>query len=311
MGILGLGGLWWNARRPVVAIGAACIAMTLLPACGTKRQVGICADLDIASEKGDADALVATGDAAWEQRKDEAQLRAAIAAWDKALRIDPKRTDVRVKISRARYFLADGYVRADEEKEEEMLALFDQGVRDADTAMAQISSGYREGICSEKPFAEAITKADKAAVPAMYWYASNLGKWGLAKGIFTILKYKDNIKAMMDRIVELDDSFFYHAPYRYFGAYYTKVPFPGGDMAKSKENFEKSIAGSPQYLATKVLMAEQYCTKAKDRATFKRLLEEVLAFDLTTAPELAPENTIEQKKAKDLLDDIDTYFGEE
>lgn len=287
-----------------------CALAIALAGCGTKRQVGICGDIDVPTAQGDASALVAAGDAAWAERRDEGRLRAAVAAWERALTMDPKNTDVRVKLSRGRYLLADGYVRTDEEKEAEMLGLFDQGIKDAEVAIAQLSSSYRADICAEKPFTEAITKADKAAVPAMYWYASNLGKWGLAKGIMTILKYKDNIKAMMDRITELDPTYFYHAPSRYFGAYYTKVPFPSGDMPKSKEYFEKSIAGSPQYLATKVLMAEQYCTRVKDKALFKSLLDNVLAFDLATAPELIPENTIEQRKARELLEDIDTFFGE-
>ncbi len=288
----------------------ALAGVTVLPGCGTKRQTGICGDLAVASESGDADALVAAGDAAWELRRERAKLDEAIAAWSKALRIDPKRTDVRVKLSRARYLLADGYLRAEDDKEAEMLASFDQGIKDAEVAIAQLSTGYREEVCAQKPFAEAITKTDKGAVGAMYWYASNLGKWGLAKGIFTILKYKDNIKAMMEHILKLDPTYFYHAPDRYFGTFYTKVPFPSGDMEKSKLHFERSIAGSPQYLATKVLMAETYCTKVKDRKLFKQLLDDVVNFDLNQAPEIAAENSIEQRKAKDLLDDIDTYFGD-
>lgn len=288
----------------------ALAGVTVLPGCGTKRQTGICADLGVASEKGDADALVAAGDAAWELRRERAKLEESINSWAKALRIDPKRTDVRVKLSRARYLLADGHLRNDDEKEAEMLASFDQGIKDAEVAIAQLSTGYREDICAEKPFTEAIKKTDKTAIGAMYWYASNLGKWGLAKGIFTILKYKDNIKAMMEHILSLEPTYFYHAPDRYFGTFYTKVPFPSGDMEKSKMHFERSIAGSPQYLATKVLMASTYCTKVKDRKLFKQLLDEVMAFDLAQAPEIAAENAIEKKKAEDLLDDIDTYFGE-
>jgi tetratricopeptide (TPR) repeat protein len=292
------------------ALALAAAAALVLPGCGTKRQVGICADPVAATEKGDADALIAAGDAAWEQRRERPKLEEAVAKWAQALRIDPKRGEVRVRLARARYFLADGYYRADEDKEAEMVAMFDLGVKDAEIAIGQQSPAYREGVCANKPFTEVVAKADKASVPAMYWYASNLGKWGLAKGIFTILKYKDNIKAMMDRIMALDPTYFYHAPDRYFGAYYTKVPFPAGDMVKSREHFQKSIDGSPQYLATKVLMAENYCTKVKDRALFKKLLDEVVAFDLAQAPEIAAENAIEQEKARNLLEDIDTFFGE-
>lgn len=296
--------------HPASMAAAACAAAVALSACGGVQRVeGVCGDPGTA-EPGDAAAAAAAGDAAWEQRRDEAQLRAAIGHWEKAARIDPRNADVRVKLSRARYFFADGHLRMDDEKEAEMIEMFDKGIKDAEVAIAQLAPGYRSDICAAKPFTEAIKQGNKEAVPAMYWYASNLGKWGLAKGIITVLKYKDNIKAMMDRVMELDPTFFYHAPSRYFGAYYTKVPFPAGDMEQSKKNFEASIAGSPQYLATKVLMAQEYATKTKDRALFERLLKEVVGFDLNSAPEILPENAIEQKKARDLLDDIDTYFGE-
>ena len=51
--------------------------------------------------------------------------------------------------------------------------------------------------------------------------------------------------------------------------------------------------------------------KAGDRALFQRLLDEVLSFDLDSAPEIKPENAAEQKKAKFYLDDIDNLVEQE
>lgn len=292
-----------------VALAAAVMMTT---ACGAKRQTGICADNFVpkAAEKGDATPVVSAGDAAWDKRKDVDQLKKAIERWDKALKMNPNQPAVRVKLSRARYLYGDGHLRADDE-EEKMIGEFSKGQQEAELAFAQANAGYRGEYCAEKPFAEAIAKATKADVPAMYWYATNLGKWGLAKGLTTILKYKDNIKAMMDRILQLDDGYFYHAPYRYFGVYWTKIPVFRGDQKKSTDNFEKSIAGSPQYLATKVLYAEKNLTKWKNRTKFMEMLYDVRHFPLSKAPELEAENTIEKKKAEDLLDDWDTYFEPE
>lgn len=296
-------------RHPLLAVVIVALALS---ACGTKRQTGICADSFIpnASEQGDAAALDAAGDAAWEQRKDVTKLKEAIAAWQKAVNIDPKRNATRVKLSRARYLYGDGHLRADDDAEEAMIAEFDKGTRQAEMAFAQQSEGYRADFCAEKPYEEAIKKATKADVPAMYWYATNLGKWGLAKGLFTILKYKDNIKAMMTRLQELDSAYFYHAPSRYFGVFYTKIPFPGGDEQLSAKNFDASIAGSPQYLATKVLYASAHATKWKKRLLFFEMLTDVKYFPIEKAPELDAENTIEKRKAAEFLEDIDTFFGE-
>ncbi len=279
--------------------------------CGTTRQ-NVCGQLvPNATAQGNAAEHVAAGDAAWKERKDITWIKKAIESWNKALAITPKDAETRVKLSRAYYLLADGHLRMDDEKDEEMKATFRKGMKEAEIAFALKVPKYRKDFCAEKPFAESISTADATAVPAMYWFATNLGKWGLEEGLTTILKYKDDIKAMMDRVESLQPTYFYYAPYRYFGVYWTKIPVFRGDEAKSKAAFEKSIKGAPQYLATKVLMAHRFAAKWKDPALFVKLLKEVIEFDLTTAPELAPENAIEQKKAKDLWEDADTYFSED
>jgi hypothetical protein len=59
-----------------------------------------------------------------------------------------------------------------------------------------------------------------------------------------------------------------------------------------------------------VLYAELNALKAGDRATFERLLKEVIDADVTATPALEPENRVEQRKAKLLLDEVDVYFPE-
>ena len=145
----------------------------------------------------------------------------------------------------------------------------------------------------------------------MYWYATNLGKYALATSIVEVLNQKDRIVAMMELLKSLDKGFFHHAADRYFGAFYTKIPFPSGDLPKSQSHFMASAEGAPYYLATKVLLASMNAAKAGNRALFKQMLDEVVAFDLDSRPDLKPENAAEQRKAKDLLDEIDIYFPEE
>ena len=298
-------------RKTTLLVALITLTSLLTAGCGTTRS-NVCGKLvPNATAQGDAAALVTAGEAAWKERKDAAKIRVAITAWNKALAIAPKDAETRIKLSRAYYFLADGYLRTDDEKEAEMKATFLKGMKEAEIALALKVPQYRKDFCAEKTFVQSIATADKSAVPAMYWFATNLGKWGLEEGLTTILKYKDDIKAMIDRVETLQPDYFYHAPYRYFGVYWTKIPVFRGDEAKSKAAFEKSIKGAPQYLATKVLMAQRFCTKWKDPKLFVKLLHEVAAFDLNTAPELAPENAIEKAKAKELYEDADTYFGED
>ena len=87
----------------------------------------------------------------------------------------------------------------------------------------------------------------------MYWYAANLGKWASSKGFTTRLKYKDDLKATMDRVKTLDEGYFYGAVWRYFGGYEAVTNGMGGSLDKSKENFEKAIAIAPNYLGNCLL----------------------------------------------------------
>ena len=62
------------------------------------------------------------------------------------------------------------------------------------------------------------------------------------------------------------------------------------------------------YLATRVLLASMNATKAENAALFKEHLDAVLAFDLDSRPDLKPENAAEQRKARELLEELDVYF---
>lgn len=284
---------------------------TLMMGCGGGRTSGICANLSpTATAQGDAKAAAEAGAAGWEKRLDPTALRGAIASWGKSLDINPDQADLRVRLARAHYFLADGHLRFDDEKSDEMLKHLEIATNHAELALGQKYPAYAKKYCARRPFSQALAQLDKGASAAMYWYASALGKFALAKSIVLILNEKDRIRAMMTTIRSLDPSYFYTGPDRYFGAFYTKIPFPGGNIPLSAKHFEASLAASPQYLATRVLYAELNRVKAGDRAKFKELLDGVLAFDLSTAPELLPENTIEQRKAKGLLEEIDVFFPE-
>ena len=294
--------------RQILLLG---MMMTLM-ACGAARQSGICGELPpAATATGDAAASEAEGNAAWEKRGDEAELRKAMTAWQQALSIDPSRGHLRVKLARAHYFLADGHLRFDEMRQKEMLESYRDGTNHAELALGQEFPKYRAKFCARQPYSVALQQLDKEAIPAIYWYSTNLGKYALASSIVEVLNQKDRIKAMMELVYRIEPGFFKFAADRYLGAFYTKIPFPGGALPRSKGHFSASAEKAPEYLATKVLFAEMYAIKAKDRALFQSLLDEVVAFDVETLPEFKPENLVEQRKARDLLEEVDIYFPED
>jgi predicted small secreted protein len=305
----------WNfARALTIALTAGSAS---LAACGTARQSGLCGDISPApSATGDFAALEKQGDEAWLLRGDRAQAEAAINGWTEALKVDPARHEVRTKLARGHYYFADSVLWMDYNIEgdlgagEKMVSHYEQAANQAEMALGQRYPAYRSKYCSNQPFKVALEQLDKDAVPAMYWYAASLSRYALMTSIFEVLNQKDRIRAMMALIERFDPKFWYWAADRYQGGFYTKVPFPDGDLPLSAKHFEKSISNAPEYLATKVIYAEMNAAKAKcGRPLFERLLNEVIAFDLESAPEIKAENAAEQRKAKYFLEDIDNLVS--
>lgn len=246
------------------------------------------------------------GDKLWAQRTSADNIRKAIAAWEKKAEADPNDFDTLVKLTRANYFLADAYLRGDDDA---YLETMDKGVSWGEKALLAGSPEFAEKMKNKEKFYEAITVIPKSAVPAAYWYAAALGKWAKKKSFAVLVGQKDNVKATMETCLKLDPEYFHQGPDRYFGAFYAIAPgFAGGDLEKSQIHYDVSLDKAPYYLGTKVLMAENLAVKQDDEEKFKKLLEEVLAADPNANPDIAPEMKIEQEKAKELLDNIDEYF---
>ena len=271
-----------------------------------------------ASADARASALIAQADALWEARADRAQLEAAIAKWEEAAAAAP-RAETAAKLARGHYLLGDGFMAlADDIVGRD--AEYQKGLDWATTALKLSAPDFAAAMAGGAKHADVITKAPKESVAAMYWYASNLGKWAASKGFATRIKYKDDIKATMLHVKSLDESYFFAGPWRYFGAFEALTAgIAGGDLNKSKENFAKAVTMAPSYLGTKVLWAELLCVKLQGdsdsdgnndgKVQFQKLLDEVIAADANADPTIAPENGLEQQKAKKLLAKIDDLFS--
>lgn len=261
-----------------------------------------------AAPVADANATgLAEGDAAWEQRGDKSKLVDALAKWEGVYEKAPT-AELATKLSRGHYLLGDGYF-ALENNAEARDAEYQKGLDWATRGLKLAAPEFAKAMTEGKKHAEAITLAPKEAVPAMYWYATNLGKWAASKGFATRLRYKDDIKATMDHVKALDEMYMFAGPWRYFGSFEAVTAgLAGGSLEKSEANYKKAVELAPNYLGAKVLWAEYLCTKKQDKVMFKKLLDEVIAADAKVDPVIAPENAIEQQKAKKLLAEIDDKF---
>lgn len=282
----------------IVLVGSLSFACATQHAAKWDETVTATGTVD-AQASGDADA-------AWVLRKDPAKLAEAIAKWEQ-IATNTSDAELFTKLSRAYYFQAErlGF----EDKSAERDAAYQRGLDWATKGLKLAAPEFAKSMAEGKTHAESIGKAPKEAIGPMYWYATNLGKWAALKGFATTLRYKDDIKATIDLVKAYDETYFYGAPWRYLGSYEARTAgLAGGSLDKSEENFKKAVALAPDYLGTKVLWADFLCTKRQDKATYEKLLKEVVAANAAVIPEIEAENLLEQEKAKKLLSQIDEKF---
>jgi hypothetical protein len=275
-------------------------------ACG-KKQTGTYEVAKATGEATAAEGLKAEAEALWAERGDAEKLKAALAKFEGAYNANPTDREITARLVRGWYFLGDAH---ETETDAKNLA-FDTAVSWGKRCLA-INTDFKarldKGDQKETEVVDALVKED---VPCMYWTSSALGKWAKLNGILTSLKHIDTVKAYMGRIGDLQPDFFYHGPDRYWGAYYSLIPsFSGRDLDKSKSHYDKSIAGSPQYLGTQVLVADTWAVNSQDKATYLRNLQAVIDADPGDDPDIGPENRAEQKKAKRLLDQASERFAD-
>lgn len=310
-----------SLRSTIAAIGllGPCVLGALHAGCGGGSRTAAWEETTTetaapasAEQRSQHDQLVEQGNTAWEHRDDEQQLRAAIAAWTQALEADASDWVLWHRLARAQYFLADGHLTfrdTPDAIDPEATQMYQAAITSAERSLQTLSPQFAERMRAGDRVDQAVAVLDAQAVPALYWRAAALGKWARRDGFATVLAYKDEIRAIMTRCLELDRDYFYAGPDRYFGAFFAVAPtYAGGDLNRSREHFEYSISRAPGYFGTHVLFAMEYAVKMQDRALFQRELQLVIDGDPNAIPEVRPENLAEQRKARAGLERIDSLF---
>jgi hypothetical protein len=292
-----------------------CIAFALLiSACGSAGREAAW-EKDKSSQQTTtattgASSAMAEAEALWAKRDDPAELQKAIAKWEEIVKADPSNAQAYVWLSRANYFLADGHLSMDPNvKEEEELAVYTKGVNYGEQALLRLEPEFEATMRGGGEFEDAIRKIGASGVPAAYWYCANIGRFATKKGLSTRLYYKDKLKAAMETIQKVDPKYFYGAADRYLGGYYSVLPsIAGKDLDKSRAHFEASVQQAPEYLGTKMLMAEFLAVELDDEEMYRKLLDEVINAPETDNPDIAPENRAAKRRAQKMLANIDEVF---
>lgn len=232
------------------------------------------------------------------QRDQKSKLEEAIKTMEQ-ITANESDYEISALLSRAYYFLAE-YA----DQKDAKLEIYMKGLKAGEMAMNTIES-FTKAMNETKKEEEAIKVLTLENMDALYWSAANIARWAKFAPFTKKVSSKSRVRALWDRVFELNPAYFNGGAFRFFGGYYALVPSITGDQdpVKSKEMFDKSLQAAPQYLETKVLYAEAYCTHAKiqDKELFKKLLNEVMEANIDAYPDLIPENKIAKEKAKKLL----------
>lgn len=238
----------------------------------------------------------------WQKRDVKESLEEALSKFELAFDANKKDAELAQYLIRGYYILGDGH----EENKDLKIKAFEKAVAIGDAVLEQ-NEEYAKTL-KKKDIESAVEKLTVDQVPVMFWTAASLGKFARANGIFSSMKHKSKIQSLVKQVEKLKPDYFHGSVPRYWGGYYAVAPgIAGGDMKKSKKYFEQSLAMAPEYLGTKVLMADVYYTKKGDKKEFKKILLEVIG-DKSNHPELGPDNAIERKKAEKLLEQEDKLF---
>ena len=288
-------------KRLILASVATLVTIGLILGCGGRKSTYVKADSAAVTAEQQ---LLIDAEAAWAHRDDKAQLEVAIGKWEAYLAHDPNNQAVLGMLARACYMLGASHTP----DEAERLAIFDRGASFGERGMAA-NDDFRACVEGGTKDYKCLDQLGVDDIATTYWVYANLGKWSVTMGFTYVVKNKSKLKAIADWVQATDPNFYFGAGDRILGTYYAKAPgFAGGDMGKSEIHFDASLDLAPDYLGTKVLMAQYFATKKQDRELFEQLLNAVLAADPEIIPEIAPEQRLEQKNAQRLLDQADELF---
>lgn len=155
-----------------------------------------------------------------------------------------------------------------------------------------------------------VADLDKRDVPLAFGLGVSWAGWIQANSDdFNAIAELARVKALMSRMIELNEAYEFAGPHFYMGLFETFLPPSfGGKPELGRYHFERAIALSEgRHLLTKVAFAERYGRLVFDRDLHDELLREVIEAQVDQ-PGLTLMNTIAKQQAQELLDSADDYF---
>lgn len=221
----------------------------------------------------------------------------------------PDNAELRLQAAQGFYGYAYGFIEDDDHRRAS--ELYRRGLEHALRALAVAGLSADIATLPQKELERQLTTLDHGAVPALFWSASCWAKWiDMNRDDPARIAEMGKAAALMMRVLELDENYYYGGAHLFFGVYYgAKPPMLGGDFERSAQHFEKARAVTQGKLLFADMLRAQYLARQQlDRRQFHERLAAVIDTPPDVFPEMALANAIARQKAKHLLTKEEEWF---
>lgn len=160
-------------------------------------------------------------------------------------------------------------------------------------------------------FKASLDVFDKEDVPALFWASAGWLSWvGLNVDEPEIFLAMPKIKAMLNRCIEIDETYKYGMAHAVLGILYAARPEAyGGKPEMAKAELDRALELSDRKMLVYLYMyAKHYCYQIQDKALCEKILNEVISAPDDLFPEMGFINTAAKIKAKKLLSELDEIY---
>lgn len=224
------------------------------------------------------------------------------------IRLDPQNAGLHTYAAQAYYGLAYGF--NEDSRPERASAFYLRGKQHGLTAL-ELSGAENLAESTIADFEQQVSRMDEDDVAALFWTASCWAKWiDMHRDDTEALAQLARATALMQRVLELDETFYYGGAHMYFGVYYgSRSPMLGGDFKKSARHFDRAREITDGKLLIPDLLQAQYLDRQRqDQESFHQRLTAIVDAPDDLMPELGLQNAIAVQKARMLLKKENEWF---
>ncbi len=126
-------------------------------------------------------------------------------------------------------------------------------------------------------FSKIMPAFNEKDVELLFWTAFSWGSYiNLNRTSPYAIADLPKVKIMMERVIELNDKYFYGLPHLFMIVYYSMPKMFGGNLEKAKDEYNKIVELSgDKFVLADFFMAKYYAVQSQDRELFIKLLEKI------------------------------------